>query len=116
MADIRRVGTGASTYVGGDFHGFRRDDDGLLYYNRVDLSNSNASVNLTDGSVLDDDTTTSVDLNNSSFGGGRNNMGKRKGVTYEQWLIDSNQVYFYVNSDGFLVARMNQSYTYTGPV
>jgi|APCry1669189369_1035219.scaffolds.fasta_scaffold55421_2 hypothetical protein len=115
MTDIRRISGGAGTYYGGDFHGFRRDADGLLYYNRADLTDSSVTVNLTDGSVLDDDLITTVDLMSNNYGG-RNDMGKRAGVTYEQWLIDSNNIYFYINSNGFLVARLNQTYTYTGAV
>lgn len=116
MTDIRRISGGTGTYYGGDFHGFRRDADGLLYYNRADLSSNSTTINLTDGSVLDDDVTTNIDLMSSTFPSGRNNLGKRTGVTYEQWIIDSNNLYFYINSDGFLVARMNQTYTYTGAV
>jgi hypothetical protein len=99
-------GSGGATYGGGAFHGFRKDAEGKLYYNKVSLSQRGASVNLTDGSVLDDPT--------DAGEGGRNDAVKKTGETYDQWFIDSLQMNFYINDDGFLVAKINEPYTYTG--
>lgn len=98
---------GSGVYSGGAFHGFRRDDEGKLLYNKVVLSQRGVAVNLTDGSVFDDAS--------DAGEGGRNDVARKSGETYEQWIIDSDQMNFYINNDGFLVIRLNESYTYTGP-
>lgn len=100
-------GGGSGTYAGGAFHGFRRDDEGKLYYNKAVLSQRGVTVNLTDGSVFDD-------ADDAGYGG-RNDVARKTGETYEQWVIDSDQMVFYINDDGFLVVRLNEPYTYTGP-
>lgn len=100
-------GSGGATYGGGAFHGFRRDDEGKLIYSKINLSQRGAVVNLTDGSVLDDPT----DAGN----GGRNDAERKPGENYDQWFVDTLQMNFYINDDGFLVAIVNEPFTYTGP-
>ena len=100
-------GSGGATYGGGTFHGFRRDEEGKLIYNKVNLSQRGATVNLTDGSVLDDP--------DDAGPGGRNDASKKAGETYDQWLIDIDRMNMYINDDGFLVIRLNEEYTHTGP-
>ena len=103
MTAIRRIsggGGGSGGYGGETFHGLRRDDDGLLYYNHVRLTQSGVQINLTDGSVLDDTSNSEVPA---------------EGETYDQWLIDIDRMNIYINEDGFLVVRLNESYTHNGP-
>jgi len=100
-------GSGGGTYSGGAFHGFFRDSEGKLIYTKESLFDSATEINLTDGSVLDD----GIDFT----AGGRNDADRKAGETYDQWLIDSLQMNFYLNDDGFLVASINEPYTYTGP-
>lgn len=98
---------GGGTYSGGAFHGFFRDSEGKLIYTKESLLDPTAEINLTDGSVLDDNTDFTA--------GGRNDADRKTGENYDQWLIDSLQMNFYLNDTGFLVANINESYTYTGP-
>ena len=100
-------GGGASGYSGGAFHGFFRNSEGTLIYTKESLTSQTTEINLTDGSVLDDGTDFTA--------GGRNDADRKDGETYDQWLIDSLQLNFYINDNGFLVARMNEPFTYTGP-
>jgi len=99
-------GGGGGTYAGQSFHGFRRDDDGLLYYTKVSLNTRGVTVNLTDGSVLDDPTDMEA--------GSRNDANRKQGETYDQWLLDSRQLDFYINDDGFLVAAVGETVVYNG--
>jgi len=99
-------GGGSGTYSGGSFHGFFRDSTGKLIWTKESLNDTTAEINLTDGSVLDDGTDFTA--------GGRNDANRKDGETYDQWLIDSTQLNFYINDDGFLVAVINEPYTYGG--
>lgn len=96
---INGAGSGASGYTAKAFHGFIRDSEGRLIYDKVVMS-TNARIYLTDGTTFDDTP---------------NDTEKNPGETYDQWLLDSDQVNFYIDDDGFLVARVFESYTYSGP-
>jgi len=101
------VASGGGTYSGGAFHGFFRDSEGKLVYTKESLADPATSISLTDGSVLDD----GVDFT----AGGRNDADRKEGETYDQWLIDSIEIDFYINDDGFLVASVNEPSSYSGP-
>ena len=107
LADGGTGSGGGGSYSGGAFHGLRRDDEGKLIYNKVGLNDQGATVNLTDGSVFDDPTDFEA--------GSRNDANRKPGEIYDQWLIDSLYMNFYINDDGFLVASINEPYTYDGP-
>ena len=98
---------GSSVYSGGRFHGFFRDAEGKLVYTKESLSDTSTRIFLTDGSVLDDGTDFTK--------GGRNDADRKNGENYDQWLIDSSDMDFYINNDGFLVAVINDDYNHTGP-
>jgi hypothetical protein len=103
MTEIRRIsggGGGSGGYGGETFHGLRTDEDGLLYYNKVRLTTPNVQINLTDGSVTEDTPNTEVPA---------------EGETYKQWLIDIDRMNIYINDNGFLVVRLNETYTHNGP-
>jgi hypothetical protein len=101
MTEIRRISSGGGGGYGGEtFHGLRRDDDGLLYYNKVKLSTPGVTVNLTDGSITDDTANSEVPAD---------------GETYDQWLVDIDRMNMYINDDGFLVLKLNETFTYAGP-
>lgn len=101
------VSQGSSVYSGGSFHGFFRDSEGKLVYTKEGLNDTSTKIHLTDGSVLDDGT----DFNK----GGRNDADRKEGENYDQWIIDSSEIDFYINDNGFLVARINDDYNYQGP-
>ena len=100
------------------FHALNRTDDGLLTYTRIFL-NSDEQVHVTDGSgfayggieeleqnLLNDGTTkvnetvrTTAEVPTESW---QNDKRKRK---YEQSRFDDNKLSYYMDEDGFLVAR-----------
>lgn len=96
---LSEVTGGASGYAAKAFHGFIRDDEGKLIYDKVEM-NTSSRVFITDGSVLDETP---------------NDTEKAPGESYDQWLLDSDKLNFYIDDDGFLVARVFESYTYDGP-
>jgi len=100
-------GGGSGTYSGGSFHGFFRDSEGKLIWTKESLNDTSTRIEFTDGSVLDD----GVDLT----AGSRNDADRKDGENYDQWLIDSTQLNFYLDDNGFLVASINEPYSYGGP-
>ena len=106
IADSTGAGA-AGGYTGGAFHGFFVDSEGKLIYDKVNLSDNDAVITLTDGSVFDDP----VDFTKGS----RNDADRKAGEFYDQWVIDSLALNFYLNDNGFLVAVINEPYTYSGP-
>ena len=100
-------GGGSGTYSGGSFHGFFRDSEGKLIWTKESLNDTSTRIELTDGSVLDDGTDFTA--------GGRNDSIRKDGESYDQWLIDSTQLNFYLDDNGFLVASINEPYSYSSP-
>ena len=100
-------GGGSGTYSSGSFHGFFRDSEGKLIYTKESLNDKNTRIELTDGSVLDDGTDFTA--------GGRNDADRKQGENYDQWLLDSAQLSFVIDDNGFLVAELNEGTSYTGP-
>jgi hypothetical protein len=104
-------------------HAFNVIDDGLLVYTKVKF-NSNESFMATDGeglayggledleaNVLNDgitnaNTSQKLSENLASY---LNDKGKRK---YDQLKFDNNKLTYYINTDGFIVARYLENYTY----
>jgi hypothetical protein len=104
-------------------HAFNVIDDGLLVYTKVKF-NSNESFMATDGqgfayggledleaNVLNDgitnaNTSQKLSENLASY---LNDKGKRQ---YDQLKFDNNKLTYYINTDGFIVARYLENYTY----
>ena len=104
-------------------HAFNVIDDGLLVYTKVKF-NSNESFMATDGqgfayggledletNVLNDGTTSANTIQKLSenVASYLNDKGKRK---YDQLKFDNNKLTYYINTDGFIVARYLENYTY----
>jgi hypothetical protein len=115
MADpIRRVGI--RDYTG--LHAFRRDGDenDLLVYTKIDLNDPTQAANLTDGTNLPDPVQTGARGDYGLQSHYENDHDRLDGHTYDQWYIDQNNVTYFLNDDGFLVARYYSDYNYTGPM
>jgi len=117
-----------SYYVGGDlnsgdllgegnpryFYGLQRLDDGTLYFYKVDQITSTASIPLNvPGSSAN---------NFENFEYGVDYFDGRSATThtrpypnliFDQYRWDSKNCYYYIDSQGNLVVRINQTYTYT---
>ena len=117
-----------SYYVGGDlnsndllgegnpryFYGLQRLDDGTLYFYKVDQITSTASIPLNvPGSSAN---------NFENFEYGVDYFDGRSATThtrpypnliFDQYRWDSKNCYYYIDGQGNLVVRINQTYTYT---
>lgn len=94
------------------FYGLRRTDSGELYMAKVDqlLNTSGAQIN-----APGDPTKNYPNFENGQdFYEGRdvNHDIVYENLNYEQFRWDSRNLYYYVNDEGELIVRINQSYTY----
>ena len=97
------------TVASSAFHGLKVDADGLLTYSRVFLT-ENATVNLSDGS--------GIPISGlSGLVAGTNNdaaKGTVSGQLYQQVRVDDIKLTYYLNADGYLVAKYFGDYSYAG--
>lgn len=95
------------TVASSAFHGLKVDNDGLLTYSRVFLT-ENATVELSDGS--------GIPISGlSGLVAGTNNdaaKGTLSGQLYQQVRVDDIKLTYYMNSDGYLVAKYFGDFTY----
>lgn len=107
------------------FHGLKKDSTGLLTYTKVLLS-SDESVSLTEGTGfaygglqdLQDNLDNAgenmnlsrKDLDESGISGHQNNSGKR---SYDQTRLDKDKLVYFMNADGYLVARYLKDFTFS---
>jgi hypothetical protein len=107
------------------FHGLKKDSTGLLTYTKVLLS-SDESVSLTEGTGfaygglqdLQDNLNNAgeninlsrKDLDESEISGHQNNSGKR---SYDQTRLDKDKLVYFMNVDGYLVARYLKDFTFS---
>ena len=94
------------TVASSAFHGLKVDDGGLLTYSRVFLT-ENATVELSDGS--------GIPISGlSGLVAGTNNdaaKGTLSGQLYQQVRVDDIKLTYYMNSDGYLVAKYFGDFT-----
>jgi len=95
------------------FYGLRRTDSGTLYFDRVDQLLGTDSVQINAPGDQKNDYT--------GFASGEDFFEGRDvyhnlvypNLNFEQMRWDNRSVYYYINSNGELVARVNQTYSYT---
>lgn len=94
------------------FYGLRRTDDGELYFARVDQLIGDDSIDINaPGNPIEnyEDFEMGID-----FFEGRDVYHNIvfENLNYEQYRWDDRSIYYYIDDDGQLVARVNASYTY----
>jgi hypothetical protein len=105
-------------------HTLRKDNTGILYYSKVNFYGDEGSVNLSDGSGF----AYSLDQIESGFATDGQTLinDTQKGVSEDndvrqynynsrfndQVKIDHRKVTYYIDNNGFLVARFDKSYPY----
>lgn len=94
------------------FYALRRTDDGELYFARVDQLIGEDSIEINnpgDPTENYDDFEVGVD-----FFEGRDVYHNLvfENLKYEQYRWDDRSIYYYIDDDGQLVARVNATYTY----
>ena len=98
------------------FYGLRRTDQGELYMVKADL------LKLEDGVQLNRPGDIDENYNNWSRGEdffeGRDQQHRKvyPNLVYEQYKWDGRNLFYYVNSDGELVLKVNEAHTYPGYV
>jgi hypothetical protein len=95
------------------FYAMRRDDEGNLYFYRVDQLTSTDLITVNKAGVA------ANNFANFEWGvdfiDGRleeDHTRPNPNLYLDQWRWDDRSVYYYVNSEGQLVARVNQTYNY----
>ncbi len=94
------------------FYGLRRTDDGEIYFVRIDQLKTDESIeinNIGDEAENFNEFELGID-----FFEGRNVDHELvfENLKFEQFRWDNRPLYYYIDNDGQLVVRINQSYTY----
>jgi hypothetical protein len=98
------------------FYGLRRTDQGELFLGKLDQLKNDDSL------TINNPGNTEENFNNfeegQDFFEGRdvNHRLVYENLRYEQYKWDNQNIYYYVNSEGELVVRINQGYNYTDTV
>lgn len=97
------------------FYGLRRTDDGMLYFDKIDQLSS------TDTLTLNVPGESANNFENFEYGidffDGRSATDHSRpypNLYFDQYRFDSKNCYYYIDTQGNLVVRVNQAYTYTG--
>lgn len=95
------------------FYALRRDEGGTLYFAKID------QIKDTDGITINDPGLTENDYPDFEYGvdffDGRleeDHSRPYSNLHWDQYRWDSKNIYYYINANGELVARVNQPYTY----
>jgi hypothetical protein len=94
------------------FYALRRTDQGDLYFTQVDLLSPTDSIAINaPGAGSDDYTDFEV---GTDFFEGRDVYHNKTypNLNYEQYRWDDKKIYYYLDGQGNLVARIGQTYTY----
>lgn len=94
------------------FYGIRRTDQGELFLAKVDQVKTNDSIVINkSGDSIDN---FSNFREGDNFFEGRNVLHEKvyENLNYEQFQWSNKNIYYYVNEQGELVARINQSIVY----
>lgn len=114
LSGITSRGGGGGGSVSWDFHAVRRDADGMLIYTKVTGS---------DNDVIDLVLTTKRDQNGETIFRSLDDftidpltnleVSRDPDIDpYYQYKFDSRSLSYYIDDDGYLVARMGQNYDY----
>ena len=119
LSNLITTGSGSGTNIY-DFHGLKRTSDGMLVYTLEDtLSNSVIDVfnEPVEGvfAPLNEDYVEALPANrerNNINGMGDLNSANDK---YQQYRFENKKVRYFIDDSGYMVARLNANYSYTGP-
>jgi len=119
LSNLIGGGSSSSTSIY-DFHALRRTADGMLIYTLEDTTSNlvidvfNEPVENTFASLNDDyvEALPSGRDRNNINGMGDLNIANDK---YQQYRFENKKVRYFIDDDGYMVARLNANYSYTGP-
>lgn len=95
------------------FYAIRRDDDGLLFFSKVDQLTDLGTITINNSGLTEDDFT-EFEYGVDFFDGRLEEDHSRPyaNLQWDQFRWDSKNVYYYINTAGEFIVRINQSYTY----
>ena len=95
------------------FYGLRVDDEGNVYFTRVDLWTSGDTVQINrPGDVTEDWDYFEVGLDYFEGRDPATHTRPFDNLVYDQYRFDSKSIFYYINENGELVARVNVKYDY----
>lgn len=108
--DLNQIlGSGNPRY----FYALRRDDEGLLYFAKIDQLIDTDTITINNSGLTENDYT-DFEYGVDFFDGRAEADHSRpySNLQWDQFRWDNKNVYYYINEAGELIVRINQSYTY----
>jgi len=95
------------------FYAIRRDDDGLLFFSKIDQLTDLGTITINNSGLTENDYT-EFEYGVDFFDGRLEEDHSRpySNLQWDQFRWDSKNVYYYINTAGEFIVRVNQSYTY----
>jgi hypothetical protein len=96
------------------FYGLRTSDDGTLYLTKVDqITDADGSITINVPGDVNDDWEF-FEIGVDFFDGKDQESHERPypNLVYDQYKFDSRNLFYFLNSEGELVVRINKSYNY----
>ena len=107
QADI--LGAGNPRY----FYALRRDDDGNLFFAKIDQIKDHAYITINEPGLAENDFT-GFEYGADFFDGRLESDHSRpfSNLKYDQFRWDSKSAFYYINENGEFVVRLNRQYVY----
>ena len=95
------------------FYAIRRDDEGLLYFAKIDQLTDLGSITVNNSGLTENDYT-DFEYGVDFFDGrlAEDHSRPYSNLQWDQYRWDSKNVYYYLNASGEFIVRINQSYVY----
>lgn len=95
------------------FYALRRTDEGLLFFAKIDQIKDPDTVTINNPGASEDDFT-EFEYGVDFFDGRAESDRARTypNLQWDQYRWDNKNIYYYINEQGELVVRINQSFTY----
>lgn len=94
------------------FYGLRRTDNGEAFIQKIDQLKNDDSLQINDPGPIEDNFPNFED--GQDFFEGRDSQHNLvyNNLNYEQFKWDKANIYYYIDDEGFLTARINQTFQY----
>lgn len=95
------------------FYAIRRDDEGLLYFAKIDQLTDLGIITVNNSGLTEDDYT-DFEYGVDFFDGrlAEDHSRPYSNLQWDQYRWDSKNVYYYINTAGEFIVRINQAYVY----
>lgn len=95
------------------FYAIRRDDQGLLYFAKIDQLTDLEQITINNSGLTENDFT-DFEYGVDFFDGrlAEDHSRPYENLQWDQYRWDSKNVYYYINTAGEFIVRINQSYVY----